>query len=144
MAASIGVATFIENEYDTITAKELVYNAKWFELILFLLLLNFINNIKTYQLLKWKKWSILLLHFGFIIALLGAFFSRYFGYEGVMLVQEKQTSVKFSSEPYLQIKVHDDTLQYNESIQHYFSEFLQSYLLLVFNFLERRSQCQSC
>ena len=64
MAASIGVATFIENEYDTITAKELVYNAKWFELILFLLLLNFINNIRTYQLLKWKKWSILLLHFG--------------------------------------------------------------------------------
>ena len=62
MAASIGVATFIENEYDTITAKELVYNAKWFELILFLLLLNFINNIRTYQLLKWKKWSILLLY----------------------------------------------------------------------------------
>ena len=123
MAASIGVATFIENEYDTITAKELVYNAKWFELILFLLLLNFINNIRTYQLLKWKKWSILLLHFGFIIALLGAFFSRYFGYEGVMLVQEKQTSSEiFSSEPYLQIKVHDDTLQYNESIQHYFSK----------------------
>ena len=123
MAASIGVATFIENEYDTITAKELVYNAKWFELILLLLLLNFMNNIRTYQLLKWKKWSILLLHFGFIIALLGAFFSRYFGYEGVMLVQEKQTSSEiFSTEPYFQIKVHDDTLQYNESIQHYFSK----------------------
>ena len=30
-----------------------------------------------------------------------------------MLVQEKQTSSEiFSSEPYLQIKVHDDTLQY--------------------------------
>ena len=123
MAASIGVATFIENEYDTITAKELVYNAKWFELILLLLLLNFMNNIRTYQLLKWKKWSILLLHFGFIIALLGAFFSRYFGYEGVMLVQEKQTSSEiFSTEPYFQIKVHDDTLQYNESFQHYFSK----------------------
>ena len=66
MAASIGVATFIENEYDTITAKEMVYNAKWFELILLLLLLNFINNIRTYQLLKWKKWSILLLHFGLL------------------------------------------------------------------------------
>ena len=65
MAAAIGTATFIENEYDTITAKELVYNAKWFELVLLLLLLNFINNIKTYQLLKWKKWSVLLLHFGF-------------------------------------------------------------------------------
>ena len=48
MAAAIGIATFIENEYDTITAKELVYNAKWFELVLLLLMLNFINNIKTY------------------------------------------------------------------------------------------------
>ena len=38
MAAAIGTATFIENEYDTITAKELVYNAKWFELVLLLLL----------------------------------------------------------------------------------------------------------
>ena len=123
MASSIGVATFIENEYDTITAKELVYNAKWFELILLLLLLNFMNNIRVYQLLKWKKWSVLLLHFGFIIALLGAFFSRYFGYEGVMLVEEKQTSNEiFSSEPYFQVKVHDDTLQYNESLQHYFSK----------------------
>ena len=79
MAIAIGIATFIENEYDTITAKVLVYNAKWFELVLLLLLLNFINNIKTYQLLKWKKWSVLLLHFGFIIALLGAFISRYIG-----------------------------------------------------------------
>ena len=64
MAASVGVATFIENSYDTITAKVLIYNAKWFELILFLLLINFVNNIKTYKLLQWKKWSILLLHIG--------------------------------------------------------------------------------
>ena len=49
MASAVGVATFIENSYDTITAKVLIYNAKWFELILFLLLINFINNIKTYQ-----------------------------------------------------------------------------------------------
>ena len=38
MAIAIGIATFIENEYDTITAKVLVYNAKWFELVLLLLL----------------------------------------------------------------------------------------------------------
>ncbi|MEC7955445.1 MAG: cytochrome C biogenesis protein, partial [Bacteroidota bacterium] len=88
MASAVGVATFIENSYDTITAKVLIYNAKWFELILFLLLINFINNIKTYQLLKWKKWSILMLHIGFIITLIGAFVTRYIGFEGVMLIQE--------------------------------------------------------
>ena len=92
MASSVGVATFIENSYDTITAKVLIYNAKWFELILFLLLINFVNNIKTYKLLQWKKWSILLLHIGFIIALIGAFITRYVGFEGVMLIQENTSS----------------------------------------------------
>ena len=135
MAIAIGIATFIENEYDTITAKVLVYNAKWFELVLLLLLLNFINNIKTYQLLKWKKWSVLLLHFGFIIALLGAFISRYIGYEGVMLVQENETSNQiYSSEPYFQIKVHNDSIQYNEEQQHYFSQIFTKYPKTKFSF----------
>ena len=128
MAAAIGIATFIENEYDTITAKELVYNAKWFELVLLLLMLNFINNIKTYKLLKWKKWSILLLHFGFIIALFGSFVSRYFGYEGVMLIQEDDKSSEiYSSDPYFQIKVHNDSIQYNEEQQHNFSKVFTSF-----------------
>ena len=135
MAAAIGTATFIENEYDTITAKELVYNAKWFELVLLLLLLNFINNIKTYQLLKWKKWSVLLLHFGFIIALFGAFVSRYIGYEGVMLVQENDTSNQiYSSEPYFQITVHNDSIQYSEEQQHYFSQVFTKYPKTKFSF----------
>ncbi|MAE14875.1 MAG: hypothetical protein CL821_04705 [Crocinitomicaceae bacterium] len=135
MAAAIGTATFIENEYDTITAKELVYNAKWFELVLLLLLLNFINNIKTYQLLKWKKWSVLLLHFGFIIALVGAFVSRYIGYEGVMLVQENDTSNQiYSSEPYFQITVHNDSIQYSEEQQHYFSQVFTKYPKTKFSF----------
>ena len=128
MAAAIGIATFIENEYDTITAKELVYNAKWFELVLLLLMLNFINNIKTYKLLKWKKWSVLLLHFGFIIALFGSFVSRYFGYEGVMLIQEDDKSSEiYSSDPYFQLKVHNDSIQYNEEQQHNFSKVFTSF-----------------
>ena len=119
MASAVGVATFIENSYDTITAKVLIYNAKWFELILFLLLINFINNIKTYQLLKWKKWSILMLHIGFIITLIGAFVTRYIGFEGVMLIQENTSSQQiFSSEPYLQVAVHDEVNQYLVDQQH--------------------------
>ena len=92
MAISIGAATFVENTYDTITAKVLIYNAKWFELILLLLVLNFINNVRVYNLWQLKKWSLLLLHFGFIIALIGSFVTRYIGYEGVMLIQENDSS----------------------------------------------------
>ena len=123
MAISVGAATFIENNHDTITAKVLVYNAKWFELILFLLLINFINNIRVYRLLKWEKWSVLLLHFGFIIALIGAGVSRYIGFEGVMLIEEKTTSKEiYSTEPYFIVKAHDDKLQYYSETQHYFSK----------------------
>ena len=107
-----------------------MYNAKWFELVLLLLMLNFINNIKTYQLLKWNKWSVLLLHFGFIIALLGSFVSRYFGYEGVMIIQENDNSSEiYSSEPYFQLKVHNDSIQYNEEQQHYFQD---KYIFSIF------------
>jgi hypothetical protein len=45
-AIAIGLATFIEEWYDTNTAKSIVYEAKWFELLLALLALNFIGNIK--------------------------------------------------------------------------------------------------
>ena len=135
MASAVGVATFIENSYDTITAKVLIYNAKWFELILFLLLINFINNIKTYQLLKWKKWSILMLHIGFIITLIGAFVTRYIGFEGVMLIQENTSSQQiFSSEPYLQVAVHDEVNQYLVDQQHYFSAVNTSYPSVSFDF----------
>ena len=73
MAASIGVATFIENEYDTNNSKELVYNAKWFELILFLLLLNFINNIRTYPTFKVEKMVYFITSFGFYYFLVHSF-----------------------------------------------------------------------
>ena len=33
-AAVMGIATFIENEYNTDTARILVYNTKWFEAIM--------------------------------------------------------------------------------------------------------------
>ena len=118
MASAVGVATFIENSY-TITAKVLIYNAKWFELILFLLLINFINNIKTYQLLKWKKWSILMPHIGFIITLVGAFVTRYIGFEGVMLIQENDSSQQIFLRTLFTNCKHDEVNQYLVD-QHYF------------------------
>ena len=135
MASSVGVATFIENSYDTITAKVLIYNAKWFELILFLLLINFVNNIKTYKLLQWKKWSILLLHIGFIIALIGAFITRYVGFEGVMLIQENTSSQQiYSSDPWLQVAVHNEKKQMEVTKQHYFSEINTTFPSVEFDF----------
>ena len=44
-AFSIGYATFIENDFGRTSAKALIYNSWWFELILILLAYNLINNI---------------------------------------------------------------------------------------------------
>ena len=39
-AFAIGYATFVENDYGTITAKADIYNARWFEILIALLTIN--------------------------------------------------------------------------------------------------------
>ena len=51
-AAAMAVATFIENDYGTQAAKALVYNAKWFELIMLFFMINFVGNIFRFKLYK--------------------------------------------------------------------------------------------
>src|SRR5690554_1686381 len=101
-SAAMAIATFIENEYDTDTAKLLVYNAKWFEAIMFIFLLNFLGNIKRYRLHKKEKWATLILHLSFILILIGAFVTRYISYEGVMPIDEgERTKEILSDKTYL-------------------------------------------
>lgn len=87
-AVAMATGTFIESKYNTDTAKILVYNAWWFEAIHVFFLINFIGNIKRYQLLKKEKWATLLLHLSFIFIIAGAFVTRYISYEGMMPIRE--------------------------------------------------------
>ncbi|MDD3080006.1 MAG: cytochrome c biogenesis protein CcsA [Paludibacter sp.] len=91
-AVSIGYATFIENNSGTAQAQELVYNAKWFEVLLFLLVINLTGSILKYKLIQRKKWTVLMFHLAFICILLGSAITRYFGYEGYMHIREGETS----------------------------------------------------
>ena len=121
-AAAIGTATFIENSYDTITARVLIYNSFWFEAIVVLLVINFSYNIKRYGLFSKRKISILLIHLGFIVVILGAGITRYIGFEGVMIIQEGESiNYIYSSEPYLQVYATDSVKQYTGSKQLYFT-----------------------
>jgi cytochrome c-type biogenesis protein CcsB len=97
-AASMAAGTFIENSYDTPTSKIWVYNEWWFSLIMLWLMFNFIYNIKRYQLLQWKKWATLTLHFSWVIIIIGAGITRYISFEGMMLIREGQTENTFLSE----------------------------------------------
>ncbi|MDB4049967.1 cytochrome c biogenesis protein CcsA [Flavobacteriaceae bacterium] len=97
-ALAMAIGTFIENDYGTVTAKILIYNATWFELILGVFVINFLFNIKRYNLLKFNKWPVLMLHVSWILIILGALVTRYIGYEGVMPIRENTSSNTFLSE----------------------------------------------
>jgi len=98
LIVSMGMGTFIESWYGINTARIWIYNAFWFELIFFLLGINFFGNIFRYNLLRKEKWAVLFMHLSFILILLGAFTTRYFGYEGVMPIREGKTENIFLSE----------------------------------------------
>jgi cytochrome c-type biogenesis protein CcsB len=95
---SMGVGTFIESYYNTTTAKILIYNAKWFEIMMVFFVINFSYNIKRYNLLNFNKWPVLLLHISWILIILGAGITRYIGFEGVMPIRENESSNTFLSE----------------------------------------------
>ncbi|CAM3436813.1 putative cytochrome c-type biogenesis protein CcsBA [Flavobacterium longum] len=105
-AAAMALGTFIENDYNTATARILIYNAWWFEAIMLLFLVNFIGNIKRYDLLNKKNWATLSLHVAFIFILIGAGITRYISYEGMMPIREGEASNQiFSEKPYLSVLV---------------------------------------
>ena len=97
-SVAMAAGTFIESKYNTDTARIMVYNSWWFEAIMFFFLINFIGNIKRYQLWKKEKWATLTLHFSFIFILIGAFITRYIGHEGMMPIREGETANEFFSD----------------------------------------------
>jgi cytochrome c-type biogenesis protein CcsB len=101
LAFSMAIATFIESSYGTSTARALVYNTHWFELLWALLSLNLINNLIKYKLLSKRKFALAIFHISFLVMVLGAAVTRYFSYEGVMHIREnKSSSSILSSDSY--------------------------------------------
>ncbi|WP_289021764.1 cytochrome c biogenesis protein CcsA [uncultured Salegentibacter sp.] len=91
-SVAMAFGTFIESWYSIETARVLIYNTWWFEGIMLFFVINFIGNIKRYNLHKREKWSSLLLHLSFILILVGAFITRYISYEGIMPIKEGETT----------------------------------------------------
>ena len=115
---AMAAGTFIEEKYDTITAKILVYNAKWFELILLLLVINFIGSIKRFNLLRFGRIPGLLFHSSFIIIIIGAGITRYIGFEGSMHIRQGESSnFIYSANPYININAIENNLNYNVTQQ---------------------------
>ena len=115
-AISIGYATFVENDFDAATAKMLIYNARWFEGMLFLMVLNFAGMIFTRQLYRKSKLNILVIHVSLIIIIIGAALTRYIGFEGQMHIRQGQTTNKyFSTDSFLSFQFDDDSAKHQIS-----------------------------
>jgi len=118
-AVSMATATFVENDYGTQTAKALIYNTWWFEVLMLLLTINFIGNVFRYRLYRREKWPVFLFHLAFIITLFGAFVTRYYGYEGLMPVREGAvTNTVLSDNTYIHVRVDDgiDQKEYEKKV----------------------------
>jgi len=107
---SIGVATFIENDFGPASSQALVYKALWFEVLMGLMVVNMMGVVFTYKLYLREKWGSLLFHMSFIIVLLGAAITRYTGQEGLMHIREGETATSFlTDETYISGVVVVDT-----------------------------------
>ncbi len=112
-ALSIGVATFIENDYGTSSAQKVVYRSLWFEVLLLLFAISLVVNVIRFRMIQNRKWAILTFHVSILIILLGAGITRYFGSEGIMHIREGNTSnFIISTEMYLKFEVQHQENQY--------------------------------
>ncbi len=104
-AVAMAIGTFLDMQQTTSPtpySRTLVYNAWWFEAIMGLFVVNFIGNIFRYRLLRKEKWATLLIHLSFIFIIVGAFITRYIGYEGVLPIREGETeNIMLSEKVYL-------------------------------------------
>ncbi len=98
LAATMAVATFIENDFGQEAARAAVYNTVWFELIFLLLAVNLVGQLILYRMWRREKLTVMLFHLAFLIMVVGAAITRYTGYDGMMHIREGESSdITFSS-----------------------------------------------
>lgn len=120
---AIAIATFLESGGTVQTSKLWVYNNFWFELLLVFLTLNLIANIFRYKMWNRDKIAMFTFHISFIVIMIGAGVTRYFGFEGTMPIREGQSSNRIiTAEPYFFVHVNNGKVQSEDSAVAYMAE----------------------
>lgn len=103
--SSCAIATFIENDYGTATAKALIYNTWWFDVLHLYLLITLIGSFITSKAWQRKKYASLLFHSSLIFIIVGAGVTRFMGFEGMMHIREgERSNFILSNETYINIQ----------------------------------------
>lgn len=139
----IAVATFLESIYDIQTARLVIYNALWFELLLVYLTINLIINTFRYDMWKKEKIAMLLFHISFVIIMIGAGITRYISFDGIMKLPEpdpqtgmlKPVDYIYSADPRIKVVIGS---KYVEKTM-YMSEQVKSRFNVDFKFPEKNT-----
>lgn len=92
-ALLLAVATFIEKEHGSSTARELIYNNYGFYLLQLLLAVNFVAvAVKQLKNEKNRKIGMLVFHFALLVILLGAWVTATFSTEGIIHLREGEST----------------------------------------------------
>ncbi|MFR5870442.1 MAG: cytochrome c biogenesis protein ResB [Alistipes sp.] len=92
LAVAMAGATLIEAGMNLQAARGIIYNAWWFDLLLLLLCVNFMLIGRRLNLWSRRRRGALLLHYGFVVILAGAFITHMWGEEGYMHIREGETA----------------------------------------------------
>jgi len=112
-AVATALATFLEVRFGTEGARALVYNARWFEVLLALIVLNLLVSLITKFPYRAHQVGFVISHIAFIIVLVGAGITRYFGYEGTMPIREgTSTDFLYSTKDYVQLSTNGEGVSF--------------------------------
>jgi cytochrome c-type biogenesis protein CcsB len=97
---SIIIATLLERVYGPSSARILVYNSWWFEILWIWFSIALLVNIIHFKLWQRKRWDMVLFPFAFWFILLGAILTRHFAVEGFLSLREGESSDRFGDKPF--------------------------------------------
>lgn len=127
-AISIAVATFVENDFGSQTARAVIYNSWWFTAMLFIGIINLTGTIFVNRLYRKEKLSIFIFHLSFLFILTGAAITHFFGFEGFMHIRSGEASSQIvSSNTYFIAKATVNGETATASKQVYFSALSGNY-----------------
>jgi cytochrome c-type biogenesis protein CcsB len=104
LGVGAAVATFLENDYGSSTARVLVYYSWWYLGTLWLAGINLAGVIGRYRM--WRHPPRFLFHLAFLLIGAGAAVTHYWGQEGILHIREGGSEDRMlSAEPYLQVTI---------------------------------------
>ncbi|RLD47577.1 MAG: hypothetical protein DRI94_13830, partial [Bacteroidetes bacterium] len=112
----LAIATFIEKDYGTTVSRYYVYNSRFFDLLNIFLIINGIGILFKYKTFNLKKLTVAIFHLGFVVIIIGAGITRFYGEEGILHLREGEEKDYFlSQKTYVNVNFYDAEYVYQNS-----------------------------